>query len=79
MRLSPFHFSFSILGTEVFSVSLFTDEAQSLGYWVDDDDEDDEDDDGDDGDGDGDDDPDPTDAMLDTLNEIVRWEDHGQG
>ena len=55
-------------------MSLFTDEAQSLGYWVDDD-EDDDDDDGDDDD--GDDDPDPTDAMLDTLNEIVRWEDHG--
>lgn len=77
MKIPPFHFSFSLLGTEVWSMSLFTDEAQALGHWVDDDE--DEDDDDDDDDDDGDDDPDPTDAMLDTLNEIVRWEDRGQG
>lgn len=72
MRIQPFHFSLSLLGTEVFSVSLFTEEAQALGYWDDDDDDDD------DGGEDGDDDPDPTDVMLDSLNEIVRWQG-GQG
>lgn len=66
--LGPFHFSLAILGTEVLSVSLFTEEDQALGYWGEDDD--------DDGDDDGE-DPDPVDDMLDTLNEIVRWEDHG--
>ena len=70
--IGAFHFTVCVAGVEVFSVSLFTDEDQALGYWG----EDDEDDDGED-DEDGDDDPDPTDAMLDTLNEIVRWEDRG--
>lgn len=73
--IGPFHFTVCIAGVEVFSVSLFTDEDQALGYWGEGE-EDDEDDDGED-DEDGDDDPDPTDAMLDTLNEIVRWEDRG--
>lgn len=60
--VGPFHFSLSILGTEVMSLTLFTEEDQAVGMadW----DEDDEDGD----------DPDPTDTMLDTLNEIVRWE-----
>lgn len=72
--IGAFHFTVSLLGTEVFSVSLFTDEDQALGYWGEG--EDDEDDDGEDDEDPGD-DPDPTDAMLDTLNEIVRWEDRG--
>lgn len=74
--IGGFHFTFSLLGTEVFSMTLFTEEDQVIGDWSEDDDGEDDDDD------DGDDDPgtpvDPTDAMLDTLNEIVRWEG-GQG
>lgn len=69
--IGAFHFTVCFGGVEVFSMSLFTDEDQALGYWGEDDDEDDED-----GDDDGE-DPDPVDDMLDTLNEIVRWEDRG--
>ena len=73
--IGGFHFTVAILGTEILSVSLFTEDDQAMGDWWEEDDEDD-DDDGDGGEDPGD-DPDPTDAMLDTLNEIVRWEDHG--
>lgn len=68
-----FHFRVALLGTEILALTLFTDDDMEVveGYWEGDDDEGDE---GDDDDEDGDDDPDPTDAMLDTLNEIVRWE-----
>ena len=67
--IGAFHFTVAFLGTEILSMSLFTEDDQARGYWGEDDDEDDDED--------GDDDPDPTDAMLDTLNEIVRWEDRG--
>lgn len=70
--IGAFHFTVCFGGVEVFSMSLFTEDDQAMGDWWEEDDEDDDDDDGDDGE--GDDEPDPTDAMLDTLNEIVRWE-----
>lgn len=30
--LGPFHFSFSLLGTEILSVSLFTEQDQAIGW-----------------------------------------------
>lgn len=68
--IGGFHFTVCFGGVEVFSMTLFTEDDQALGDW---DEEDDEDDD-DDGDEDPGDEPDPTDAMLDTLNEIIGWE-----
>ena len=69
--IGPFHFTVCIAGVEVFSMSLFTEDDQAMGDWWEEDDDGDDDDDEDPGD-----EPDPTDAMLDTLNEIVRWEGH---
>ena len=73
--IGPFHFTVCFGGVEVFSMSLFTEDDQAMGDWWEEEDGDD-DDDGDDDEDPGD-EPDPTDAMLDTLNEIVRWEDRG--
>ena len=69
--IGPVHFTVCIAGVEVFSMSLFTEDDQAMGDWWEEDDDGDDDDDEDPGD-----EPDPTDAMLDTLNEIVRWEGH---
>ena len=67
--IGAFHFTVAFLGTEILSVSLFTEDDQATGDWWEEDEDDDDDDDEDPGD-----EPDPTDAMLDTLNEIIGWE-----